>query len=146
MTIVFTSIVFLFVAAVLALAAYALYECTPFRIGETRIAPKGASRASRARTSTSSATTPEPLLSSRPRRPVSSSRSATTTWAPWARRACARSPPSTAIATATFAVRLASSPSIVVSNVAASPGATPASSQATRIVSGAGLASGLGSG
>ena len=66
MTIVFTTVVFVFVAAVLALAAYALYECTPFRIGETRIAPKGAGSASRARTSTSFRTTPEPLLRSRP--------------------------------------------------------------------------------
>lgn len=30
MTILFTTIVFLFVAGVLALAAYAVYECTPF--------------------------------------------------------------------------------------------------------------------
>ena len=30
MTIVFTAIVFLFVAGVLALAAYAVFECTPF--------------------------------------------------------------------------------------------------------------------
>jgi hypothetical protein len=29
MTIVFTTVVFLFVAGVLALVAYALYECTP---------------------------------------------------------------------------------------------------------------------